>query len=202
MGIFFSKNRGDDVAQQWTIDDNIIQIKLPEIFDFDVNLDYLTRDTNECMYEVDDKHITRLIEIDGERILMRVSALDNQYLTIEFLSGTKPEQLQPVVDYVWEWFDLGYDLEPFYTMAREDQLLSQVIDKAYGLRLMGINELFEALCWAILGQQINLTFAYTLKRRFVEAYGESMVYQGKRYMLFPSVETISNLTSNDMEALK
>lgn len=192
------------MARTWQCVDERLQIKLPEIFDFEVNLDYLTRDTNECMYEVRDNHVTRLIELDNHRLLIQISAEDNKYLNVSFLAGTYPDEtlLPKVVDYVWEWFDLDYDLAAFYEMSRKDPLLSQAIEKEYGLRLMGINELLETLCWAILGQQINLTFAYTLKRRFVETFGESMEYEGKKYMLFPSAETIAGLTPEDMADVK
>ena len=37
------------------------------------------------------------------------------------------------------------------------------IEQYYGLRTLGIPDLFEALSWGIIGQQINLTYAYTLK---------------------------------------
>lgn len=163
-------------------------------------LDYLTRDTNECIYSVTDNHVTRLIEINGHRILFRVRAINNEILDIEFLNGTEPNRdlIPDVVVYVREWFDLDYDLQSFYDMARHDALLSQTITKEYGLRLMGINDLFEAFFWAILGQQINLTFAYTLKRRFVEKYGEYMEYEGTKYMLLPRVDDIAVLTPDDM----
>lgn len=67
---------------------------------------------------------------------------------------------------------------------------------------MGIPDLFEALCWGILGQQINLTFAYTLKRRFVESFGEHIEWNGQKYWIFPSPEFIANLTVKDLTKLK
>lgn len=192
------------MTQTYQMKDAHLQIELPEIFDFDAILDYLIRDTNECMYEVTDNHVTRLIQIKDHQILFRVRAINNEVLDIEFLNGTEPgvDVLPDVVAYVREWFDLDYNLASFYKIASTDPLLSQATEKEYGLRLMGINELFEAFCWAILGQQINLTFAYTLKRRFVEKYGQSMEYEGKLYMLFPSIDSIASLTPDDMADVK
>lgn len=46
------------------------------------------------------------------------------------------------------------------------------MDEFYGLRNIGIPDLFEAIVWGILGQQINLAYAYTLKRRLVETFGD------------------------------
>ena len=87
-------------------------------------------------------------------------------------------------------------------MAEHDILLKQAVTQFYGLRNMGIPDLFEALCWGILGQQINLSYAYTLKRRLVESFGRSMEWEGKRYWLFPNPEDIAQLTVEDLSELK
>ena len=73
-----------------------------------------------------------------------------------------PFKRAEVAGYVRDWFDLNTNLVPFYNMAEADPLLSQAVQSFYGLRNMGIPDLFEALCWGILGQ-INLAYAYTLK---------------------------------------
>lgn len=67
---------------------------------------------------------------------------------------------------------------------------------------MGIPDLFEALCWGIIGQQINLAFAYTLKRRFVETFGEREEWNGKDYWLFPSPEAVARLAPSDLTGLQ
>jgi DNA-3-methyladenine glycosylase II len=69
------------------------------------------------------------------------------------------------------WFDLERNMDPFYSLLRHDVRLFYMADAFAGLRIVGIPNLFEALCWSITGQQINLTFAYKLKRRLVETYG-------------------------------
>ncbi len=76
-------------------------------------------------------------------------------------------------------------------MAENDQILSSLVKKDSGLRLIGIPDLFEALVWAIIGQQINLSFAYTLKKRFVEQFGEYIYFEGQSYWLFPTPERIA-----------
>ena len=81
-------------------------------------------------------------------------------------------------------------------------LLQQAVSEFYGLRNIGIPDLFEALCWGILGQQINLTYAYTLKRRFVETFGSSIEWEGQSYWIFPEPEDIAKLTVEDLSSLK
>ena len=101
-----------------------------------------------------------------------------------------------------DWFDLDTDLKPYYEMAEKDPLLQQAVSEFYGLRNIGIPDLFEALCWGILGQQINLTYAYTLKRRFVETFGSSIEWEGQSYWIFPKPKDIAKLTVEDLAPLK
>ena len=77
------------------------------------------------------------------------------------------KEREKVALYIWEWFDLGQNIEGFYQLASKDNILKELTKRYDGLRIVGIPDLFEALVWAIIGQQINLTFAYTLKKRFV-----------------------------------
>jgi DNA-3-methyladenine glycosylase II len=53
------------------VNDDII-ITLPEEFDMNANLGYLTREKNECMYEIENGIITRVIAIGGIRSLVQV----------------------------------------------------------------------------------------------------------------------------------
>ena len=71
-----------------------------------------------------------------------------------------------------------------------------------GLRLIGIPDLFEALCWSIIGQQINLTFAYKLKRRMVEAFGQQVEFEGITYHLFPEAERLAQVTVPELRAMQ
>ncbi len=182
-----------------------IFIPLPAAFDMKANLGYLQRSNNECMYEVDNDIIRRVIAIGETQTLVEIEGIDNKLLKVHFLGGTQPStpwQCDEVVQYIREWFDLDYDLTPFYEMGKADPLLKNPVKEFYGLRVIGIPDLFEALCWGVLGQQINLGFAYTLKKQFVEKFGESIEWNGKKYWIFPSHEKIAQLTPNDLSDIK
>ncbi|NHC40191.1 DNA-3-methyladenine glycosylase 2 family protein [Bacillus sp. MM2020_1] len=182
-----------------------IVIPLSEPFDMNANLDYLKRSTNECMFEVENDAIRRVIVIGETRTLVQIECSDNKQLNVHFLGGTqptKPWQRTEVVHYIREWFDLDNDLTSFYEMGKTDPLLKMPVENFYGLRLIGIPDLFEALCWGVLGQQINLEFAYKLKRQFVEKFGDSIEWNGMNYWIFPSYERIAQLTPNDLADIK
>ncbi|MET4559922.1 DNA-3-methyladenine glycosylase II [Lysinibacillus parviboronicapiens] len=180
-------------------------ITLPKEFDMKANFDYLTREKNECMYEVDNDLLTRVIVIGDTGFLVQLRVIANQEMVVGFLGDTRPTkdwQRQEIVQYIRAWFDLDNDIAPFYELAQTDSLLKTPVKNFYGLRLLGIPDLFEALCWGVLGQQINLAFAYTLKKQFVEAFGDCIEWDGKKYWIFPTYERIAQLTPSDLSSIK
>ncbi len=104
--------------------------------------------------------------------------------------------------YVRDWFDLYTNLGPFYRMARKDELLKPLAKAYKGYRIVGQPDLFESLVWAVLGQQINLGFAYTLKGRFVSSFGKSVEWKGVPHYVFPTPEVVSAINPEDLLALQ
>jgi DNA-3-methyladenine glycosylase II len=66
---------------------------------------------------------------------------------------------------------LRIDPDPFMQAARGDALLGPVVQRQPGLRIVQSATVFEALTWAIIGQQINLPFAIALRRTFIQQAG-------------------------------
>ena len=182
-----------------------IIIDLPGDFDIRANLGYLERNKNECMFEVEDEIITKVIVVGNTRTLVQIQVNEHNQMIVEFLNDSRPRkqsEREEVVGYIREWFDLDRDLTTFYEMAQVDPLLKGPVQEFSGLRLIGVPDLFEALCWGVLGQQINLAFAYTLKRQFVEKFGDSIEWNGKKFWVFPSFEQIAKLTPEDLADIK
>lgn len=189
----------------WHDVDDVMIITLPANFDMNANLGYLTREKNECLYEIENNILTKVIAIGEMQSLVQISVIDNQQMVVQFLNGSRPiekREREKIATYILEWFDLDNDLTPFYEMANADPLLKIPAQKFYGLRVIGIPDLFEALCWGVLGQQINLAFAYSLKRQFVESFGDSIEWNGKKYWVFPPYERIAQLEPTDLAAIK
>jgi AraC family transcriptional regulator of adaptative response / DNA-3-methyladenine glycosylase II len=67
---------------------------------------------------------------------------------------------------------LTVDVTAFEARARRDARLDMLLAARRGLRLPLTPTAFEALCWAIIGQQINIAFASRLRREILELAGE------------------------------
>lgn len=193
------------VFQSWEDNGDELKLYLPKEFKFAENINYLSRNNNECLFHIDNNRIYKAISIGEETLIIEVSSVGENDLIIRFVGEKKPVSKTiraEVAHHVKEWFDLDRDLQPFYNMAKEDPLLGPAVDSFYGLRIIGIPDLFEALCWGILGQQINLAFAYTLKRRLVEKFGRSIIHNGITYWVFPSPKDIASLSAPELESLR
>jgi DNA-3-methyladenine glycosylase II len=177
-------------------------ITLPKEFNFDECLIFLNRSSNECLHFVRDKKIRKLLKVGNDLVLLEISNRQSK-LKIEILNSDSTNIIHKAVrEYTTEWFDLGTNIKPFYMVASSNDIIKELAKKYYGLRLIGIPKIFEALCWAIIGQQINLNFAYTLKRKFVEAFGEKIHFNGTDYWLFPTPEKVMNLSVADLMELQ
>lgn len=183
----------------------LIKIPVPTEFNFQVNLDYLSRSPDESLYQILEGKLYKTIPVGQQTPLFEVSGDESGFLTVKSMDGDTPwsvEVADAIVMYVREWFDLDNDLTPFYSLSQGDAILNGVVTRLYGLRNMGIPDLFEALCWGIIGQQINLAFAYTLKRRFVESFGKKVSRGDIACWLFPTPEDIAAIQVSDIAALK
>jgi AraC family transcriptional regulator of adaptative response / DNA-3-methyladenine glycosylase II len=68
-----------------------------------------------------------------------------------------------------------------------------------GLRVLLTLDPFEALVWAILGQQVNLAFAYALRRDLIRLAG---VPAGEGLIAHPDAPRIAALQVEDLQALR
>jgi DNA-3-methyladenine glycosylase II len=202
-----NRNMGCSALPQgsWVDNQQELILFVPKEFSFAENLKYLSHASNECLFHIKDQRIYKAVPIEQETAIIAISAKDENAITIRFLGDTTPTRKwvrAAVAGYVRDWFDLERDLLPFYDLAKTDPLLRRAIESFPGLRNVGIPDLFEAICWGIIGQQINLTFAYTLKRRLVENFGRHLVCDGEEYWIFPTPQDIAALTVKDMEVLR
>jgi len=70
---------------------------------------------------------------------------------------------------------LGLRIDPsaFGEAVQDDPWLGPVVARQPGLRIVQSATIFEALTWAIIGQQINLTFAIALRRTLIQLAGRA-----------------------------
>lgn len=177
-------------------------IPTPREFSFELTRQFLIRSPRENLHRMNGDVVQKAVRVNGDVVLFFVEEAVGG-IRVLFPNG-KPTATQKefIKAYITEWFDLETDLRPFYSMARRDELLKVLVKKFHGYRIIGQPDLFESLVWAVLGQQINLAFAYTLKARFVEGWGEKVIHNEVAHFLFPSPHIVAQLTDADLLPLQ
>ena len=176
-----------------------VELQLPEHFSLPETLGYLARSADECLFSVEGGRVHRLLRVENTSVLAEIDGGAGR-LRIRFPACERVEESvqAEAARCVREWFDLDRDLAPFYRRMERCPLMKDLALEHRGLRVVGVTDLFEALCWAIMGQQIHLPFAYALKRRFVESYGGRRQWNGRTYWEFPLPEAIAGLAVEDL----
>jgi len=122
--------------------------------------------------------------IEGERIRKGVM-VDGVPTVLEIDLGARPGQALCVVDadgaldtdqaneILRNVLGLRIAPEPFEAAVADDPLFAPLVARERGLRVIQSATVFEALSWAIIGQQINLGFAIALRRTFISLAGRA-----------------------------
>jgi DNA-3-methyladenine glycosylase II len=177
----------------------MIHLTTPKEFSHIHTLRFLTRNEKECLHTVRGETVFKVLEIEAELILFSVDFLENS-LKITIHTPNSSEKIKSVVaQYVKDWFDLEANLTDFYKTAQQDNILANLCQKFYGLRMVGMPDLFESLVWSIIGQQINLNFAYSLKDRLVRNFGKSLTHNGEEFYALPTPERLASLSIEDFQ---
>jgi DNA-3-methyladenine glycosylase II len=199
----FSKKRVREftgVTYIWGM--KMLRIPKPAQFSFEECLWFLNRNYDDCLHHIEPNSLCKAVCINGDTIAFRL-AEGEQDLLLEVTHGElKESSAQELIAYITDWFDLERDITPFYQLLRKNKTLGYMVKDYHGFRLISIHDLYEALCWSIIGQQINLTFAYTLKRRLVEKYGQHLVANGQSLYIFPRPEVLQYATVADLRSMQ
>ncbi len=90
----------------------------------------------------------------------------------------------------------------FYRALGEDPVIGEAIRDFPGLRGAGMPSLWEGLVTAILAQQVNLRFAYDIRRELCETFGRRGRFGGERYLAFPEPAALSGETRRSMRRFR
>jgi len=169
-------------------------------FTFAECLLFLGRSDKECMHHIRDGKLQRMIAVADQPVLLEISEDPGRKALVAAVTPVNEQPVDEAVirQYVSHWLHLQTDLGDFYRFAANDPMLGPLTKQYHGLRLIGIPELFEALTWSIIGQQINLSFAYTLRQRFVHAFGYHTVIGGQDYYLYPHPAVVAALSPEQL----
>lgn len=138
---------------------------------------------------VDGDILRRVLRDDRRLVPYEVRSegtVEHPRLAIQALGAGSPRVTAAITQEVRALFGLDFDLVGFYRMAKADPILAGLAERLYGLRPTLAPTAWEMLVGAICAQQVNLTFAYTLRARLVRRWGVRMSVGGQPVWAFPA----------------
>lgn len=143
-------------------------LTLPEGFRTDEWLAYVGRDQAGPCERVDGAHVYKAVELEGEGAVLHFELRGGEARCK--VEGGPPTPARTFAAHALAVASLNLDAEPASFEARAGKL-QKLVRRRPGLRVPRTFDPFEALVWTVAGQQVNVTFATTLRRRVIEAIG-------------------------------
>jgi DNA-3-methyladenine glycosylase II len=175
-------------------------------YSLDLTAIRFARFKDEIVDRVQPKQYQRLLVVDGQSVLATVTDIGTTakpQLQVELQGPRKTDLDRPeFAALLRHILCTDLDLKPFYRKVRADELLGPIIPRFRGLKLPASPTIFESLVMAVLSQQVNLTFAYSIKRELVETFGERQTIGGETYYAFPRPERFAAETADDMRRFR
>jgi AraC family transcriptional regulator of adaptative response / DNA-3-methyladenine glycosylase II len=174
------------------------EIALPASYPPAPALEYLGRDAKSLTMRVEGRSFATGVRLGGRPAVLRGEMGGGAVrATIE---GSGPRPLPPDAAaqahaHLLRLLGLHRDPAPFERRIAAIPRLAPLIAGREGLRIPQVPDPFDALAWVIVGQQITLGFAFTLRERLVQRAGGPA---GSGLFVPPTAEAVANL---DVEAL-
>lgn len=177
-----------------------ITITLPRSYRSADIVAFHRRDT-ECVAErVDGKRLRKGVMLGGVPMLIDIT-LEARRATCTITADgiVSPAAQQLANDALLNILGLRIDPAPFLEAVRHDALLGPLTRRQGPLRIGQSATVFEALTWAIIGQQINLPFAIALRRTFIEQAGQ---VHSSGLWCYPEAPDVARLSADALTTRK
>jgi DNA-3-methyladenine glycosylase II len=151
-----------------------------------------------------DRTFMRPLAFGGVPVLIKIAYGDGgltSRLNIEWNSPGEIDGPHRLRRKLVRMFFLDFDIERFYA-HRLDRVMRGLTRKFVGFRPIQTPDIFEAAAWSIIGQQVNLQFAYRLKSRVVEYVGRTFAIDGSQYFLFPTAEEVAGIDYDRLRSMQ
>ena len=139
-------------------------------------------------------------QIDGSYIgvlknsVLKVKKVNNEI----YINGICDGNIKEIVD---NYFDLNRDYELIKDkLSKVDNNMKQAIEYGKGIRILN-QDLWETIISFIISANNNIPRIKGIIERIAEKYGKEIVFEGKKYYTFPTVDELSKASVEDLRKL-
>ncbi len=177
-------------------------------YSFPLALRYLASSPSSVLEEVDlDQCVCqRALSIDRSDLLLMMrstGSVEKPGIELRVRGDTlTPDLVEAARRHVIRMFQLDVDPAPFISITERDPVLGQIVRDLPGIRPLLVAEPYEALIFAIVGQQVNIAFARRMKIALIEKFGRRMHVDSREFRLLPEPGRIAALEPAELLALQ
>lgn len=158
------------------------------------------RDAEGVAEQVTEGRIRKGVVLDGVPVALDIALSQTEArIGVEADKALTPRAAALLDDALLNILGLRIDPAPFLAAADNDPLLGEAVRRNAGLRIVQSATIFEALTWAIIGQQINLSFAIALRRTFILQAGRR---HSSGLWCYPEADAVAKLSVDDLTTRK
>jgi DNA-3-methyladenine glycosylase II len=159
-----------------------------------------SRDTESVAEQASAERLRKGILLDGVPVVLDIAlAPASAGCTVDADGKLSKAARQQAREAALSILGLRIDPEPFSAFAAKDKMFGPLTRAQPGLRIVQSATVFEALTWAIIGQQINLSFAISLRRTFILQAGRQ---HSSGLWCYPSAADVAPLEIDDLTSRK
>lgn len=163
-------------------------------------LAFHSRDPEGIAEQVKPAGLRKGVLLDGTPVLLEVDFCpDAARCLVDADGDITPALLAHACQALLNILGLRIDPGAFAAFVRDDPALGPVVARQPGLRIVQSATVFEALTWAIIGQQINLPFAIALRRTFIGLAGRP---HSSGLWCYPEAPDVARLALDDLTSRK
>jgi AraC family transcriptional regulator, regulatory protein of adaptative response / DNA-3-methyladenine glycosylase II len=152
---------------------SVFMLHLPAGYRAQEVLAYHARDPASPCERVDGTRLLKALTLEETAVVLEIS-LEREAAWCRIHARNELDRTSAALAHsaALRMLGLTHDVAAFETRAARHPRMAALLARRRGLRLPLTPSGFEGLSWAIIGQQINVSFASTLRRELLELAGE------------------------------
>jgi AraC family transcriptional regulator of adaptative response / DNA-3-methyladenine glycosylase II len=175
-------------------------LSLPNDFGAAHTLRVIGRDAESATERVEGRTVRKAVRLAGAPAVLSVE-VDGAHARcrVEAARPFPPEAMREAHAAALRILGLTLDPAPFERRLADRPDLLPLLEGRRGLRIPQTADAWEGITWAVVGQQVNLPFAYALRRDLARRCGEAA---GCGLVAHPAAEAVAALDYADLTALR
>ena len=131
--------------------------------------------------------------------LQSIGIIEEPKIEAKLFQDTTEQEKEELTKILDELFSFSQDLTALYSFMDEDQVLTDLKQRFYGLKAGSIGTtVFESIIKSIIQQQISIKVAFSITNKMVTRFGEHAEAEGTVYYVFPTPKRLAETTLDEI----